>query len=133
MIKPYDIIVILLIVGLELLVHLPQKATQRVNQRAECKRNLKTIGTALEIYASDNDGKCPSNLAELAPSFLRDVPQCPAGGAYVYYKGKSAPQNKEGLEHYYYVECHGNAHSNVYPEDNLPAYSSTSGLIESNT
>lgn len=129
MIKPYDIVVIMLIAGLELVAHLPQNSPLPGKRLVECKQNLKDIGITLDMYASDHQEKYPPSLAELVPLYRKEVPQCPWGGTYVYYKGKSAPQNEEGLEHYYYVECHGYNHSETYQKENLPAYSSTSGLI----
>lgn len=134
MIKPYDIIAILMIVGLELLVHLPQKTTQRVKHLTGCKSNLKTIGTALEIYASDNDGEYPTSLSGISSEYIGgdgSLPTCPAGGTYVLYTGEKAPYySKETKGQYFYLECHGKAHENQDRKENFPAYSAYSGLIE---
>ncbi|MBS2034733.1 hypothetical protein JST97_07090 [bacterium] len=45
-----------------------------------CKSNLKNIGTALEMYSTDNAGRYPTSLAPLSPMYLKQIPTCPAAG-----------------------------------------------------
>jgi len=51
---------------------------------AACESNLKNIATALEMYATDNDGEYPSSLAMLTEnitgagnSYIKKLPLCP--------------------------------------------------------
>ena len=42
----------------------------------QCKSNLKNIGTALEMYSTDYEGKYPSGLSSLVPNYLKAIPDC---------------------------------------------------------
>lgn len=44
-----------------------------------CEENLKSIATACEMYASQNDGCYPSSLNKLTPDYINKLPACPAG------------------------------------------------------
>ncbi|MGE0490078.1 MAG: hypothetical protein AB7S38_12800 [Vulcanimicrobiota bacterium] len=48
-----------------------------------CRSNLKNIGTALELWATDHEGERPASLQELTPNYLRDLPDC-HGVSYAY-------------------------------------------------
>lgn len=48
------------------------------SQLSSCQSNLKNIATACEMYSVDNNGHYPTKIAMLVPSYLRQVPQCPA-------------------------------------------------------
>ena len=55
-----------------------------VKAREEARRtasieNLKSIGTALEMYAADNDGCYPAQLSKLTPDYLKAIPPCAWG------------------------------------------------------
>ena len=41
-----------------------------------CKSNLKNLGTALEDYAVDHEGRYPAKLEELQPDYLKKIPSC---------------------------------------------------------
>jgi len=56
-------------------------------QLTACKSNLKNIGTALEMYFTDNQGRYPVALSQLTPSYLKSVPTCPATGKDTYSPG----------------------------------------------
>lgn len=42
----------------------------------ECRKNLKNLGTALEMYSTDWAGQFPQNLEKLTPDYIREMPQC---------------------------------------------------------
>lgn len=96
-----------------------------------CKSNLKNIGTAYEMYATDNLGHYPKTMAQLTPKYLKTLPECSTVGSVTYraYTGQG-PNNNPGFEDYYYLECHGKNHTNVSVSGNYPAYDGISGLIE---
>jgi type II secretory pathway pseudopilin PulG len=97
-----------------------------------CKSNLKNIGTALEMYSTDNSGKYPPALSYVVPNYLKTIPECPSAGSVTYraYFGSSAPLNTGGYEDYYYIECVGGNHTRVSVTGNYPAYNGIQGLIE---
>ena len=101
-------------------------------QLTACKSNLKNIGTALEMWSTDNSGQYPDSLEKLTPDYLRSIPECPAAAAVTYkaYFGPKAKGNSQGYADYYYVECAGHNHTAVSVEGDYPAYNGVQGLIE---
>ena len=49
-------------------------------QHAECSSNSKNVGTALEMYSTDNKGHYPKKLSDITPDYLRVIPTCPLSG-----------------------------------------------------
>jgi hypothetical protein len=107
-----------------------------------CKSNLKNIGTAMEMYASDNQGQCPSSLEALAPSYLKSLPECPSARQQTYsasyqVKRKAIPTSSTnnkmptGLtSDDYTVFCQGSHHAKAGLPADYPIYSSLNGLVE---
>lgn len=96
-----------------------------------CKSNLKNIATALDIFAEQNEGRYPDNLAELAPDILKTLPEC-SSAQYQTYRvtfGPRAPFNTEKAEHYYLLECTGRNHEPFNLPADYPKYSSLEGIL----
>lgn len=88
-----------------------------------CKSHLKNIGTAMEMYSSDNQGRYPRNLAAITPNYLRTLPICPDARRMSYrYVSTTAPD-------IYTVWCHGAAHLPM-SGINMPEYDAMEGLRE---
>lgn len=47
-----------------------------------CKSNEKNLGTALEMYSVDHQGKYPARMSELVPNYLRELPKCDGKDSY---------------------------------------------------
>lgn len=64
-----------------------------------CRSNLKTMGTAMEMYSTDNRGKYPTDpsLMPLTPNYLKTIPPCPWGSQRPYRvsMGPKAPINTQ--------------------------------------
>ena len=91
-----------------------------------CRSNLKNVGTALEMYATDNIGRYPPSLSYLTTDYLKQLPTCPAAGYDTYsggYMSRITPDS-------YVVYCSGHNHGDVGEPPNLPAYSSRQGLVD---
>lgn len=101
-------------------------------QATACKSNLKNIGTAMEMYSTDYQGKYPPNMSYLTPNYLKTIPECPAAATVTYtaYMGKNAKGNPDHYNDYYYVECKGANHVKVGLPPDFPAYNGIMGLIE---
>lgn len=41
-----------------------------------CRSNLKNLGTALEMYSTDHEGRFPAALSALTPGYLKSLPRC---------------------------------------------------------
>lgn len=95
-----------------------------------CKSNLKNIGTACEMYSTDNSGRYPTALSALTSGamggYLKTIPTCPAAGADTYTDSYSVGSNPDVFT----VYCNGTNHAAVDVEANLPKYDSVQGLIE---
>lgn len=99
-----------------------------------CKSNLKNIGTAMEMYATDWDEHYPRNLEMLVPKYLKSIPVCVVAGYQTYrlQTGKNCAYNTGSVpfEDYYFVECTGDHHSKAGLPRNYPQYDGIQGLIE---
>jgi hypothetical protein len=107
-----------------------------------CKSNLKNIGTAMEMYAMDNQGQCPDRLEALAPSYLKSLPECPSAHQQTYTPSYQFKRKVTGPKSHsekvptgltsddYTVYCQGDHHAQVGMPADYPLYSSLSGLIE---
>ena len=96
-----------------------------------CKSNLKNIGSAMEMYSTDWDGKYPSSLDQLTPGYLKTLPECPPAETVTYkLLTGSVAYNNPGFEDYYYIYCAGDNHTPISVPPNYPAYDGISGLIE---
>ncbi|MHC9544325.1 MAG: protein kinase [Vulcanimicrobiota bacterium] len=89
---------------------------------ATCTGNLKNIGTALEMYRTDNNDQYPKTLYELVPHYLPFLPVCPSAGSTTYgYTGNKAEDS-------YTVWCSGTYHIEKTGKANFPQYDSIQGL-----
>lgn len=43
-------------------------------QRGLSQKNLSALGDALAVYRGDNEGRCPMELADLAPYYIESIP-----------------------------------------------------------
>lgn len=120
------------LVGDDLMAHVQEEQAreQAKNDFISCESNLKEIGTACEMYATDNAGRYPQNLEVLLdrlpdgqPPYLEKMPTCPTSpDCYYDYDYNTCPDT-------YTLQCKGN-HRDDYVEEGYPKFSATEGLIE---
>jgi len=95
-------------------------------QLTACKSNEKNIATALEMYASDNAGRYPTDLKPLmSGNYLKLIPTCPAAGRDTYsesYQVQAAPDT-------FSFYCSGKNHGELVPAG-YPQYNAEMGLID---
>lgn len=96
-----------------------------MGQVTACKSNLKNIGTALEMYSTDNAGRFPTGLGPLVPNYLRVMPTCPSAGRDTYSRSYEAASNPDA----YTVCCEGPHHAGAGLPPDYPKYTSTQGLL----
>jgi hypothetical protein len=88
-----------------------------------CKSNLKNIGTAMEMYSSDNQGRYPRDLSYITPNYLKTLPTCGASGIMSYrYTCREKPD-------IYTAWCSGDYHRGTYLPG-FPQYDAVDGLRE---
>ncbi|MCL5773285.1 MAG: hypothetical protein M1536_02760 [Firmicutes bacterium] len=98
---------------------------QAESRLVACESNLWNMGTALEMYATDNNGHYPISLSQLTPDYLRSIPTCPAAGKDTYSISYTSSQNPDAFTFY----CSGNNHQEVDAGENYPIYTSAGGLL----
>lgn len=113
----------LLVIGAVLVPNFIRAGTR--GHLTACKSNLKNIGTALEMYSTDHEGRYPTSPALLTPNYLKTIPTCPSVGWVTYqFQMASSPD-------VYTVVCAGRNHKNGGIDAyNYPQYTSVNGLLE---
>jgi prepilin-type N-terminal cleavage/methylation domain-containing protein len=80
-----EIMIVVLIIGVLLAIAVPNfiKSREGANARA-CQSNLKQILGAKERWAMENNKGATDTptWADLTPFFVKNTPECPAGGTY---------------------------------------------------
>jgi hypothetical protein len=102
-------------------------AKRRCGQYTQCQSNLKNIGTALEMFSTDNEGRYPSSLKELAPNYLKQIPTCASAGKDTYSNSYSMSFDPDNYTFFCSGANHLRTEHNVPP--NYPQYNSREGLI----
>ena len=94
-------------------------------QATACMSNLKNIGTALEMYCTDNAGLYPSHLdSSLTPAYIKRIPLCPGGTQDSYGPAYQPSQDHKG----YTVFCQGEHHQKAGIPKHHPRYNPNTGL-----
>ncbi|MCD4786180.1 MAG: zinc-ribbon domain-containing protein [Candidatus Eremiobacteraeota bacterium] len=131
----------IIVVGILAAIMIPNFQRARgQGQYVQCQSNCKNIGTALEMYSTDNSGRYPDSLDKLSPDYLRVIPTCAAAGENTYDKSYSSwneePKKKKkagssfgSSTSKYTFYCSGHYHKAVGVGANYPQYNSTTGLV----
>jgi len=78
-----ELLVVISIILILVSFVVPQIGGARAKARlVKCANNLRVIGSALIMYADDNDGQFPADLSALYPTYIGDHEtfDCPSGG-----------------------------------------------------
>ena len=119
-----ELMIVIAIIAILAAILVPNFMRARASgQLTACKSNERNIGTALEMYATDNGGRYAATLAGLSPTYMKAVPQCPATQVAYGFVSQSTPDT-------YTVYCTGtNAHQVVSVGTGFPQFSANTGLI----
>ncbi len=89
-----EIMIVVLIIGILLSIAIPNFVTARDSSRAKaCIANLKQIDSAKQQYIMDQklSPTTTPTSANLAPTYIRAFPTCPASGSYTIGDGNTNP------------------------------------------
>lgn len=125
-----ELMIVIAIIAILAAILVPNFIRARAQgQLTACKSNLKNIGTALEMYSTDNSGRYPTATlftgSGITPNYLKTVPTCPSAGQNTYnnYTSASVPD-------VYTVVCSGPNHTAASSSANYPQFTAVQGLIE---
>ncbi len=116
-------------------------AARKQEKLTICTSNLKTLGTALDLYTTGHDNHYPEELALLVPVYLDAIPICPGAGHDTYSKAYRAllperrlAENEDGPQTLdqpgYFLGCDGHFHKDIGVAVGYPQYNDYRGLIE---
>jgi type II secretion system protein G len=119
-----ELMIVIAIIAILAAILVPNFLRARAQgQLTACKSNLKNIGTAMEMYSSDNQGRYPSAIANITPSYLKTLPTCAAAGQMTYTYIKTT------VPDCYTAYCAGSYHTPMTTA-NYPQYDAVQGLYE---
>jgi len=91
-------------------------------QLTACRSNLKNLGTALEMYATDSKGEYPKLLKDVSPRYLKGIPTCPSTKNDTYSNSYVCSASNFSLC------CKGENHRVDRPD--YPSYNAREGLVD---
>lgn len=106
-----------------------QAEQKSANDFAKCESNLKNLGTACEMYATDNGGRYPFTLTKLTygyygmQPYMKSIPTCPTCDSSYSYESNQNPD-------VYTLQCNGD-HRKLGIEEGYPKFTATIGLVRS--
>lgn len=102
---------------------LPALAAPAPGLRTECKYNLRKIGVAAQTFSNRHNGRYPTNLSQLIPEYLEEIPSCP----YAEWDTYSSTYRTTLDRRYYAVAC-TEPHPRQEGESAFLGYSATTGV-----
>jgi prepilin-type N-terminal cleavage/methylation domain-containing protein len=119
-----ELMIVIAIIAILAAILVPNFIRARAQgQLTACKSNLKNIGTAMEMYSTDNSGRYPSAMGSLTPNYLKVIPTCPSRGSDTYTGSFTSTSNPDS----YTIYCNGSNHAGASVSPNYPqgAYAGT--------
>jgi len=119
-----ELMIVIAIIAILAAILVPNFLRARAQgQLTACKSNLKNIGTAMEMYSSDSQGRYPLAITAITPSYLKTLPTCASAGVITYtYSRTTVPDA-------YTAWCSGSYHTPMTGAD-YPKYDAVQGLYE---
>src|SRR5688572_30079472 len=101
-----------LVIAVAVLCLLAQFALMLLQSRRDyhdCAGHIKNIGTALEMYSTDNKGQYPPSLYPLMTDYLKSIPTCPVAHRDTYSATYTLQQASK-----YIIQCSGDHHPGIW-------------------
>ena len=124
-----ELMIVIAIIAILAAILVPNFVKARAQgQLTACKSNLKNIGTACEMYASDHNGRYVNATGDLqTKGYMKVVPTCPLDGSTYTYACTANPD-------YYYLVCTTGNHKEAGMKDvGYPQFDSVIGLVAPNS
>jgi len=128
-----ELMIVIAIIAILAAILVPNFIRARAQgQLTSCESNEKNIGTALEMYSTDNSGRYPgknfgggAGASSLLPNYLKVIPSCPSAGKDTYTGDFTSVSNPDG----YTFFCNTGNHTGAGVTGNFPQYLSVQGLV----
>lgn len=120
-----ELMIVIAIIAILAAILVPNFLRARAQgQFTQCQSNCKNIGTALEMYSTDNAGHYPSLTDSITPTYLKIIPSCASAATDTYSGPYTSASNPDAYTFY----CSGTNHATLGVNTGYPQYNSTSGL-----
>lgn len=131
-----ELMIVIAIIAILAAILVPNFLKARAQgQLTACKSNLKNIGTAAEMYATDNGGRYPQQETDFTATdagsgagggaYMKSIPMCPAAGDASNYKVTISERPD-----YFGVQCIGENHKAAGIKTDFPQFDSIASLME---
>ncbi len=121
-----ELMIVIAIIAILAAILVPNFIRARAQgQLTSCESNEKNMGTALEMYSTDNSGRYPTTTGALTPNYLKVIPTCPSAGSDTYSGAYAHTSNPDAYSYY----CLGTNHTGASVSGGFPQYNSTQGLV----
>lgn len=101
------------------------RARARTNYSA-CVANLRTLGTAAEMYAQENGHHYATTATQMVSRYVKTIPTCPAVGFTTYSAGYISASKPDAFT----IVCSGSNHGGITTASHYPQWTSSQGLRE---
>lgn len=127
-----ELMIVIAIIAILAAILVPNFMKARAQgQLTSCKSNVKNLGTACEMYSTENNGRYPSSLAEITTAsadsapLMKMLPKCPVSNDTNSYGYKSSTNPDK-----YGIWCASGDHrAGGVRDKGYPQFDSTTGLI----
>lgn len=88
-----------------------------------CQSNLRNLATGVHQYSVENE-HYPTNLGEISPKYIKNIPTCPKAGTNTYTSGYEVSVDRD----HFTIKCSGRNHTVMGLGENEPWYNLENGL-----
>lgn len=121
-----ELMIVIAIIAILAAILVPNFLRARAQgQFTQCQSNCKNIGTALEMYSTDNAGHYPAAMTTITPTYLKIIPTCASAATDTYSATSYTSSSNPDVYTFY---CNGSNHQSLGIAGNYPQYNATSGL-----
>lgn len=125
-----ELMIVIAIIAILAAILIPNFVKARAqSQHTACCTNVKNIGTACEMYSTENLGHYPNTMTLLTAShYLQAAPRCPSANLDTVYNTIDESTNPDKYTSF----CSGSYHTEVGASADFPQFTSTRGLLRKN-
>jgi prepilin-type N-terminal cleavage/methylation domain-containing protein len=126
-----ELMIVIAIIAILASILIPNFVKARAqSQHTACCSNVKNIGTACEMYSTENQGHYPNTMTLVTGGgYMQSAPTCPSANSNTVYNTIATNSNPDRYTTY----CSGSNHSDLGCSADYPQFTSTRGLLRKNS